>query len=36
MIFNSTATMSSVPALVLGGDSARQGNVTLLPERLVM
>jgi hypothetical protein len=34
LVFNAAGSLASVPTLVLGGDSARLGNTTKLPERL--
>jgi hypothetical protein len=34
LIFNAAGSVTTVPTLVLGGDSARLGNTTKLPERL--
>jgi hypothetical protein len=34
LVFDAAGSVASVPTLVLGGDSARLGNTTKLPERL--
>src|SRR6202050_322810 len=34
LLFNGSGTAATAPALILGGDSARLGNTTKLPERL--
>jgi hypothetical protein len=34
LVFNTAGALANVPTLILGGDSARLGNTTKLPERL--